>query len=204
MRKYHENPSKNQQLDAITNTKKAMARRACVTAKASIGPRCNPEWNNIIRKSVEWRAVDRAAGRSVWHPWNNRPDRENVGLLLLMSTGYFFEWLWFAHSSAPRGPPTRPRMCTHTRACAVRVPLFDLRAWNARAHHPPLLHAHRSRLVSLEGREAHLRTDWDSSASVPPRCVFLFKCVTTYEILIAGRSQPVSGSHSSFHSNSTT
>lgn len=91
-----------------------------------------------------------------------------------MSTGYFFEWLWFVlpfpssvtfSSSAVTEPLLHVCTCVYTRANAQRRNT----------------HTHVSARASLSSRPlggAHLRMDWDSSALVLSRCVFLFKCVT--------------------------
>lgn len=103
---------------------------------------------NIIRKIVKY-ITRRSRTMSVWHPWNNRNDR-GEGLLLLMSTGYFFEWLWFVlpfpssvtFSSSAVTEPFVARVCvTRTQACKCAEKK------RTRAS----LHAYHFRLVLSEG-----------------------------------------------------
>jgi len=150
---------------------------------------CPAKVYNMIRKIVKYITQRRSRTISVWHPWNNRNDR-GEGLLLLMSTGYFFEWLWFVlpfppsvtfSSAAVNGTFAATarvhacvRICVQTHGEETRA---NAQRRNARAHTHTTRVSARASLSSRPLGGAHLRTDWDSSASVTLRCVFSFKCV---------------------------
>lgn len=86
----------------------------------------------------------------------------------------------------PPPAPSPPRRSTNIVLCArvsfvsafVHERVYMHTRVQIRRQNAHTRHHIRTSLSSRLRSGAHLRTDWDSSASVLSRCVFLFKCVT--------------------------